>query len=267
MSLEKQFRRKLRRHLPAVYARYEESRLRRGLRRAPPVLVFQMGKVGSTSILNSVAPQWPGLTIHVHDVAKHRAVRPAVKVAYEEVIRKRAPVFIISPVREPVGRAISLFFQNFNLHIGDEREPSSFGSDELIEIFLRRFGNDRSLTWFERHFQPIVGVDVYRHGFDPAGFQVIHEGNTRILLMRCELPDRTKNELIRTFLQLESFSLENTNVAAEKGYAAAYEKFKEAFVPPDWFLSQMYDSRYFRHFYAGERDKWIARWARSPADP
>jgi hypothetical protein len=163
---------------------------------------------------------------------------------------------------------VSSFFETFGRHTGVQCNESSFSTDELIRIFWQRFGESRaltrSLTWFERRFYPIVDIDVYRYEFDSSGFQVINHHNTSILLLRCELPDETKNDLLKSFLQLASFSLTNSNIGAQKDYAETYQSFKQSFVPPAWFLSKMYDSRYFTHFYAGQRDMWIARWTKRP---
>jgi hypothetical protein len=56
-----------------VPPRDEEFRLARRLDRARPVLIYQMGKVGSSSLKKSRVLTWPGLTIHTHNIAKDKA--------------------------------------------------------------------------------------------------------------------------------------------------------------------------------------------------
>jgi hypothetical protein len=238
----------------------DESKLRRRLDRATPVLIYQMGKVGSSSLKKSIAPCWPGLTIHTHNIARDKEDRADVKLVYDAVIRKGGPALIISPVREPIGRTISGFFENFERNTGVKYLDSTLCTDELIRIFLQRFSHEGPLTWFERQFTPVFNLDVYDYDFPAAGIQVIEQKNIKILLMRCELPDFTKASAVKSFLDLPSFSLENRNIGSAKEYAETYEQFKRAFVPPDWFVTKMYDSRFFNHFYAAERDRWMRRW-------
>jgi hypothetical protein len=240
----------------------ESSRLERRLRAAPPLLIYQMGKVGSSSLKKSLSPIWPGLTIHAHNIARDKENRPDVGLVYERVIDKGDPVYVISPVREPIGRTVSAFFQNFERHTGVRYCDSTFSTEDLIEIFLRRCGHEGPLTWFERHFTPIFGIDVYQYEFPSDGVEVIKHGNTNVLLMRCELPDAVKEAAVKKFLNLAGFSLQNRNLGRQKEYAETYERFKQAFVPPDWYVSKMYDSRFFKHFYGAEKDTWVTRWTR-----
>jgi hypothetical protein len=239
----------------------EEANLRRRLDIAPPVLIYQMGKVGSSSLKKSLQPRWPGLIIHTHNMARDKESRADIKLVYDAVVRNGGPVLIITPVREPIGRFISGFFQNFESNTGVKYDDSRFCTEELIRIFLQRCRQEGSLTWFERQFTPVFNLDVYDYDFPAAGIQVIQQKNIKLLLMRCELPDPTKAAAVKSFLNLPSFSLQNRNKGSDKPYAEAYEQFKRAFVPPDWFLTEMYDSRFFKHFYASERDFWTRHWA------
>lgn len=70
----------------------------------PDVLVYQMGKVGSTSIVRSLRAAGAGEVVqtHSHDLAR-------------ELIAARRPgrtITLITGVREPLARCISAFFQN-----------------------------------------------------------------------------------------------------------------------------------------------------------
>jgi hypothetical protein len=227
----------------------EEFRIRRRLDAAPPVLIYQMGKVGSSSLKASIAPVWPGLTIHTHNIFTARQRQAAVRLLDQEVLSKERPTFIITLVREPIGRNISAFFQNLRRYTGVEYGPATFSMEELIGIFLKKHNHSRPLTWFDTRFKPLVNIDVYEHKFPSNGMQVIQHRNLSLLLMRCEVPDALKELAVREFLKLPIFSLSSSNVAAQKPYAETYRKFVEAFVPPTWYIREMYESRYFHHFY------------------
>jgi hypothetical protein len=241
---------------------FRAARLRWRVHAAPPVLIFQMGKVGSTSLHGSLRPLWPGLTIHTHNIAKDiERNKKGIRLVYDRVIQKGGPLFVISPVREPIARNISDFFQNFELYTGVNYNESTFSIEELIELFLRKSYHNGPGAWHDTHFKPIFGIDVYDYEFPPNGVQVIHHNNTKLLVMRSELPDCVKESVVRDFLNLPIFSLANRNVASDKEYSEAYRKFKEAFSPPNWYIQKMYESRFFKHFYGEkQKEKLIRKW-------
>lgn len=238
------------------------AKLNRRLDAAPPVAIFQMGKVGSTSLKDSLTPIWPGLTIHTHNIMKDvERNRQSVKLVYERVIRKGGPLFIISPVREPIGRNVSAFFENFQRHTGLKYNESTVPIDELIRLFLEKLNHGIPLTWFDRILKPVLGIDVYQYEFPSNGIQVIQHDNTKLLLMRCELPDHVKESAVKDFLALPVFSLSNWNVGSQKPYAETYRNFRRAFVAPDWLLARAYQSRFFNHFYGDKlRENLIRKW-------
>jgi hypothetical protein len=237
------------------------SKIRRRLDTAPPLLIYQMGKVGSSSLEASLAPTWRGLTIKTHSVIKDKGNREDVRLVYERVIRKGGAIFIISLVREPIERNISAFFENFERETGVKYSDSTFSIDELIHIFLQNYNHDIPLRWFDQNLKPLFDIDVYNYEFPSNGVQIIDDNNTKLLLMRCEVPNCVKESAVRDFLNIPSFSLLGSNVGSQKEYAEAYRKFKEAFIPPDWYVRRMYESRFFNHFYSEmQKNRWIERW-------
>jgi hypothetical protein len=241
------------------------AQLRRQLEAAPPVLIFQMGRVGSVSLRDSLTPIWPSLTVHTHNVRRDIARnKPGLSFIYNKVIRRGRPLFVISPVREPIAHLVYTFFKGFERYTGLEYSNSRFSIEELTRIFLEKTEHDRPLAWYDRYFKRTLGIDVYDHEFSSRGFQIIHHNNTRVLLMRSELPDRVKESAMREFLGLTAFSLSNKNVSWQKPYAETYRKFLDEFIAPDWYIQQMYESRFFKHFYGeafknGLIEKWTQR--------
>ncbi|HWO40247.1 MAG TPA: putative capsular polysaccharide synthesis family protein [Candidatus Eisenbacteria bacterium] len=236
--------------------------IRRRLKAAPPILIFQMGKVGSTSLQGSLKKMWPGLTVHSHTVTRDLARnKEDVQLLYERVIQRGAPLYVISPVREPIGRNIAMFFQNFERHTGVAYKKATFSTAELIRIFLTKFDHDGPANYYDRFFKPVLAVDVYDYDFPFDGVQIIHQNDTHVLLMRTELPDSVKEGAVREFLNLSDFRLSNRNIGAQKHYADTYRKFIEAFIAPDWYIRRMYDSRFFNHFYGeNHRQRLIMEW-------
>jgi hypothetical protein len=85
------------------------------------------------------------------------------------------------------------------------------------------------------------------------------------LLLRCELPDALKESAVKNFLNLSRFRLDRRNIGAQKDYGEAYKSFRNAFIPPDWYLERMYESRFFNHFYGAQKNDWLKKWRRKDA--
>ena len=88
---------------------------KRDLKSDIPVLVYQMGKVGSSSVTNSLLRHYSGIVLQAHYFnSNHKDWR--VGRLYRWVIEEDNPLRIISLTREPIGRNVSAFFQNFEKH-------------------------------------------------------------------------------------------------------------------------------------------------------
>jgi hypothetical protein len=169
------------------------------------LIVYQMGKVGSTTIVESLKAwnsQAPVLQVHV---LSQEAIQKAQKGYYGEsrsVFRgsqlpetkhlflsyylrsalnsnRANPRWkIITLVREPLAVAISLFFFSVDTHQQSPFLPDFYSryyagditSEQLAQRFLEVFGEGsnelkRILCWFETEFKTVSGVDVYSFNF------------------------------------------------------------------------------------------------------
>jgi len=276
-----------------------------------PILIYQMGKVGSSSIRNSLFRcQDPRtrlvLMSHEYFPARNRdpdriAIEPAYQdmlkreIAHEQRIyqgfslrqrlgwrfrekfyaeriyktwvRSQHRLHVITLVREPVANNISMFFQLLGQYLGADIELSDYDIDKLIEIFIENYMHSRPLTWLDAEIKTIFDIDVFQYPFPvDRGYTVISSGRTSLLVLRCELDDRTKAQAIADFLDLDEFEIVRTNVASEKSYASQYAEFKQHIRIPPALLDQMYNSKFARHFYSGkEREQFRARWSGSSA--
>jgi hypothetical protein len=208
--------------------------------------VFQMGKVGSTSIARAV----DGL--QVHTVEPSTWVQ-SLKGGYHRhhlnslFFRMVEPKRLITAVREPVGRNLSAFMQN--------RGEMNWGKEQ--SAFLANYPHNRPLEWFDREILPATGIDVFAEPFPhEKGWQIISD---RLLIIRCEESDSTKETALSTFLG-RPVTLGRANVGSEKTYADDYERLKCLPLPPDY-IDRMLNSRYAAHFYSQEeREVLRCRW-------
>jgi len=230
---------------------------------APPVLVYQFGKVGSSSLHDSLAPQWPGVVVHTHSLKERDGESAEMAIARDTLRQRSERVFIITTVREPIGRNISAFFQNFERETGvPENRNQTISIQRLIELFLASFPHDMPLTWFDQHFKDTTGIDIFQYEFPRLGIQIIREGKIDLLLMLSEIPDWLKEIAVKRLLGLDEFRIHSANVSNEKPYAATYRAFLQSFIAPEWYLRKMYGSRFFQHFYAAHNDALAALWTR-----
>jgi hypothetical protein len=230
---------------------------------APPVLIYQFGKVGSSSILDSLLPQWPGLVIHAHTLQRRDDEPAEITVARDILQRANERIFVITTVREPIARNISAFFQNFERETGiSEKQAHTISIQELIAVFLKKYPHNTPLRWFDENFKNFTGIDVFEHDFPKLGIRIIRHQNIDLLLMLSEVPDWLKELAIKQLLSLDQFRLKTTNVGDNKRYAETYRQFLQAFTAPDWYMQQMYGSRFFLHFYAPHEDALKALWTR-----
>ncbi|MCA9248240.1 MAG: hypothetical protein KDA42_14025 [Planctomycetales bacterium] len=241
----------------------EPATFGRRLAKCDPVLVFQMGKVASTSVYYAAKESYPGAVVHTHWLTADHADWQ-VRRLYREVYAARRPLRVITLTREPIGRNLSAFFQNYEELTGTARGEVEFSVAELTELFLEKYHHDFPLTWFEDNIERYFGVDVYAEPFPDRGYQQHERGNVRLLLLRSELDDRDKAQAVGEFLDLPQLAIRPRNVGERKGYGDEYGRFKNAVKLPPEYIERMCASRYFQHFYAAEtidsvRAKWLAR--------
>lgn len=259
---------------------------RLGLRR-PPVFVYQMAKVGSFSIMRSLQNQGRQ-AIHGHFLDTHniscfvpRLVderqRPFVEKICATHVRQATflramlcghrRLHVISLVRDPVARNISLFFQHFALYTGQHPSTWQNGTTALNALFLRLFRQGVPLFWFDVEMKAQFGIDVYARPFPhEQGYAHFQHQGTELLLLKLETPDAVRQQAIADFLNMPHFRLEHWNEAQNKQYASLYKSFTQSLRLPTWYLDSMYTSKHMQHFYLpDEIARFRARWEQTAA--
>ncbi|MDH3342723.1 MAG: putative capsular polysaccharide synthesis family protein [Gammaproteobacteria bacterium] len=218
---------------------------RRKLSKATPVFIFQMGKVASSSIYSSLHHQYPGAVGHAHHIGSDNW--------HSEELYNWAKngnsLKIISPIREPIGRNISAFFQCFDMITGELFDPSKYTTDELFDLFIKKQDHDVPLNWFDDNIKKYFNIDVYSTDFPDNGTATYSSGNVSLLILRIDIDDSEKERTINEFLNIDNFRLKNRNLSEGKEYNHAYKTLKQQLKLPDSYLKKMTNSKFFRHFY------------------
>jgi hypothetical protein len=249
------------------------------------ILVYQPGKVGSSTICNSLSVAGVNVT-HVHmltgkylfDLIPEIAWRPSAieRALIEEAsraciekIKSDGGTKVISLVREPIARDYS----NFMYHVDelDQRGYLKKGDDFLNECIegmrLRATQNGSArygyqFEWFRDELRRVFGIDVYSHPFDrKLGYSLIEENGVSVLIIKLEkLANLTG--VVADFAGLGSLALKDANRSAAKRYHRVYAETKARLVIPDDILSIYYeDNPLMNHFYGeDERDLFLSRW-------
>ena len=260
--------------------------------RRVPVVIYQMGKVGSSSLRDSLLNAYPGPVFHLHwflpwrkqdpaqfagsehaaDIAREiehqrqaaRELSPTARIrsrvhevlynalVYRRVRAGRGPVRVITMVRDPVSANLSMFFQRFEQYAG---RPFSeeFSVDDILEIFRTRYILSWPVTWFEKELRPRLGIDVFSQPFPhDRGYARFGRGDVELLVLRTECDDAVKERAVAEFLDLPGLRLIKSNVSENKAYAEHYRRFKERIRLPGDVLDPLLESRYARHFYTPE---------------
>lgn len=220
----------------------------RRLERATPVLVYQMGKVGSLAVYHALQRQHAGAVGHVHGFhPKHE--RPEIRRLYRWTFDERRPLNVVSFTREPIARNISAFFQNLERDTGRPNAADELTIEELKAAFLSQYRHHVPLEWFDWKVRQRFGIDVYATPFPEDGIGEYENGHVRLLVVRCELDDATKAAAIARFLRMDRLDLSHEHVGEQKSYSLAYRRFKDEARFPGDYVERMCGSKYFTHFY------------------
>jgi hypothetical protein len=234
---------------------YDLNCIRKLRMSAIPVIIYQMGKVGSKSVHNSLrAGSYGGGIFHTHTL-RYDHVRRDLRRLYEYVHLREGDVRIITMTRDPFRRNISSFFQRLPRHVVLDVPLDRCDIDDLIKAFIRKYDHFEPVEWFDRELRRVTGLNIYEHRLQGEGFVTASSGNVQLLALKCEMEDAAKSRLIREFLELPEFELQRANVSSDKGYGRIYEAFMKRIAYPKKLVDEIAGSRYFNHFYAEERAK------------
>lgn len=216
----------------------------------PLVFVYQMGKVASTSVYNSIKSQYKGPVFHAHSFDEKNQ-QESIQLLYNAYKIEKFRIKIISLVREPIGRNLSAFFENFKRDVGIEFRDSRYTPNELQEIFLKNYNHDIPLNWFDHNIKKNFDIDIYDYPFPESNYILIKNRNVELLLMKYNLNNEVKTKVISDFLGVKDFSIKDKNVGSTKEYADMYKKLQN--IPfPEWYIDKMANSKYAQHFFVKE---------------
>ncbi len=264
-------RRRLRAAADPLYkARYLAREARRDGR---PIVVLSPGKAASTAVEATVAahlPDRPAYKVHwLSDAALARS-EAAYPVRHEHILASHhlrrhrptpdAPWDVVVPVREPIARNVAAYFQ-----VAERLGHPIDDPERAVAEMVARPEWQVPFTWFDTEVRDVLGIDVLAHPFDPAaGTLAVETPAVRLLVIRHE-DLAAAPAALSAFLGVRIDELVRANVGAQKGYAAAYERFRAAAVIPEPVLDAAYATPIARHLWSAEEiTRFRARWSGRP---
>jgi hypothetical protein len=258
-----------------------------------PILVYQMAKVGSTSLYYSLQLAYlkfglPNVRLHhVHALANLDAQEKTLRAsgacrrelaAIQEYKQIRQSFqsstdthwTAISMVRDPIARHISAYFHDLDIYLPDWRERWSTGyltAEELQQNFLRV--PDYADRWFDSEIKSIFDIDVFAADFPhDAGYTIFPRHNkVTLMLMRLEDMNRVAPQAIEELLHIPNFRLHSFNARSHSTSSDLYEQFKSLPLPA-WYVERAYSTKLARHFYTEEeRARFAEKWLHGSDTP
>lgn len=217
------------------------------------VLVFQPGKVGSTTVYRSLEKMQIN-AIHLHTFSDFLS---EYKRFIQECLNS---IKIITLVREPIGRDISDFIQYFKwdylmvdrMHL---QKMDSNIEDRLIDSLRNQcnVGDGLEFDWFHTELESLTGIDVFQYPFDKEmGYVQISKGKYQVLVLTLEKLNENR-QIIADFCEIDDFVLENENEAKNKRYKYLYANLMEKIkIPQDIIDKYYYDNKSMDYFYSDD---------------
>lgn len=256
-----------------------------------PVLVYQMGKVGSAGIYHSLQSANIECS-HLHyfqpwnnhiPVEEHKEYVELL----QQIIHRKEKIKIITLFRDPLARDISAFFQTIGNPVDDiYRNCTGSLTDSIIKLlytwicptdsFLATSGlyinpikdinlvkEDKTsvFAWFDMELKEVFNVDIYNQPFDKErGYSIIRQDNIECLVLKLEKLDLC-HDIIREFVNKKDLSILNDNIGADKEYGFLYNEIKKNISIPQELIDCYYNDTKIRHFYTEEeislfKNKW-----------
>lgn len=239
------------------------------------IFIYQMGKVGSTSLEHSIKKAF-----HVHAFYSDNhtclirqqglagiGIRYFFKRAMQELeyfvmrlaFRRRAKVKIITLVREPMKRNISMFFHDLDSYLfayytgfthkhALPKTTREQNVDVLKQCFLDVFPHEYPLTWFDNEFYRMTNVDIFNYPYDKQkGLGVIKTQQCDVVVLDINKLSDNTDAIER--LTSQKIELGCTNVGDKKWYADLYKDFDDQDERIRSLKARFSQSKYYKHFY------------------
>jgi Putative capsular polysaccharide synthesis protein len=252
----------------------------------PPILIYQMGKVGSSTVYKSLkSTPLSDSVLHLHflstDLSKIRErykkigiYPPPYHIYLGESVRKilcrnpNLPCKIISLVRDPIAVVVSSVFQN--PHFAAESlttHEDTIDPEKAIQYLNRKLREPSTFSyvnqWFDKELKRVLDVDVFAKPFPvDVGYAVCRNRKVEALVIRLEDLSQRGPKAISEFLNLDAaLVLEQRNVRNELMGGESYGQVLKRICLSPSVCREIYSSKFVRHFYDDAMiEQLVSKW-------
>lgn len=260
----------------------------RNLENQTPTLIYQMGKVGSSTVVRTLDELWtPSPIIRVHNLNPSKvardveALRESLGYLREHVVtsvvlaRKQLdwgefPCNVITLTREPVSRAVSFAFQDWKRQLPEISDLDELNPERMIELVMEKLrpGSEHANPgqWFERELETVFGIDVLSIPYDfEQGYVTVRHGPVEVLVIRMEDLNRSLERGLADLYDLDcrDIQMRRSNVGGNKEYADLLSRVKKQLTIPTSVGEHVWATDYAKHFYGPALDRLRGRWMES----
>lgn len=239
------------------------------------IVIYTFGKSGSSSVYYTLMSKLPFKKIfHLHFLSDYwiKEVFPGTPhernihkaEAYFQHLKKRSnkKIKYITLVREPVGRDISGFFQNYRL-TGEKFDKKDL---ESIRKIISDKGHDLAINWFDTDFFNYTGFNIYSNKFDrKKGFEIYKiDKDSEVLVILTHRLTEVFKKAISEFLNLEIGNLINFNKSSDKKDGQLVQQLKNYYFESDEKIDKVYSSKFVEHFFSkNEIETYKQKWKKN----
>jgi len=217
---------------------------------------YQMGKVGSSSVAGYFRDHGL-LEWHIHrfyDTPVHRYGKKNRYLRLLDLALLNFAKFycveikIISGVRDPLDRDISMFFHNLKTYYPNIEVTSE--NIRNIEItFKNNFPIGKCVNWYFDEFQRALGIDIFKYSFNKElGFTSFEQGKYKVFIYDMDKLNSLGSNL-SIFFDIKMYKLIERNTASNKEYNNVYKEFRKNLQLDKDTNAEYTKSTFYKHFF------------------
>ncbi|MEO0456156.1 MAG: putative capsular polysaccharide synthesis family protein [Cyanobacteria bacterium P01_A01_bin.114] len=256
------------------------------------ILIYQMGKVGSTSLYESLKWAAPSYGVyHLHCLQSSTIQK--MLAHYKKIFKKGRNIDehvihsqylrrqlnrglehqsekwkVITLIRDPIARNLSSFFHELRYQpdILDAKTIDSSTLKVLLEEYFQRYPDSHHpFDWFDLELKAVFNIDLFSADFSPVdGYKIYTNDDIDLLVLKLEHLDACAQHALHEFLGIEKILLRAANKGDRTQSGELYKKFKQRAILPTDYLNKIYQSPKVKHFYSPiEIDRFYRQWTHS----